>query len=660
MKAILPKRLIAGFLSSFMLADVLAFMPAFADEVTDTSATEAELVFTEVMFNPTYRENDQGLSATEDLTEYIEIVNITDHPISLKGAYVAYSSKGYDGSFKRNELVQHLPESEGYTLKAGEVAVLLLYNKAMASIGLGYDTEEAFMALYDFFRDFYKLSDNLTPENFYVLPRVESGSGTAIPGTFNLDNSATDTVLRFYDDTDTLKAEANYDASAWNRNNYSLNLMYTGTVAGHPLASEPYNVSQQGTPGRLFENQVSTEGMIPAADTDLLPIRFMEYNICATDSTQTHADGTSISKDERAAGVLRVINRQDPDILCLCEVNHALWLPVLSENLYGEDGQYNAYGYSSQGCRWDSNRQQSNVWDLYNLVLWKKDKFDLVDSGHFWCSATPDKANSYTWQDGTVGDFARCINWVILKDKASGACFFVLCQHIDAKVQASKEYSTLLITKKASELSQGLPVMMSGDWNLNDTNAAYAALTEGIYADARYRLPSPASLTLYGSFNKWGAYDGQQSRVPIDHCFVTRDLVYVNRVDVDYGVFDENETLYGSDHNATVYELLLNKVFLSEPETEPVTETVTEPETDEPTKIEDDSLTESATTPESEPEAFDTGTTGTDPPATDTSENTEETTNVSASGCKSVMCLGMLSVPVAVGAAMTLRRHRED
>lgn len=647
MKTARMKKLIAGLLVSVMAAGLpVMTVSADAEGETPEAKGDAELAFTEVMFNPTFRENDYGLSTSEDLLEYIEIANRTDHAISLKGAYVKCSTKGYDGTYKRNNLVQHLPEGEGFTLAAGEVAILLVYNKAQASIGLGYDTAENFKALYDFFRDFYVHSDQLELENFYVMPRVESGTDTAIAGTFNLDNSSVDTVLRFYNVNDALMAEVNYDAAYWNRNNLSLNLMYAGGTEGHPRASQPFNVSQYGTPGKLFENQITTRGMAPDSCADLLKINFMEYNVCATDSEQKHADGSAVTRAERAEGVLSVIARHDPDVLCLTEVNSTLWLDVLAEHLYGEDDPYGAYGYSSAGCKWDSSRQQTNVWDLYNMVLWKKDKYELVDSGHFWCSSQPNKPGTFTWLDGTTGDFARCINWVILKDRKSGAAFFVLCQHIDAKVQQARVNSTALIAEKAAELSQGLPVMMSGDWNLNDSNAAYKPLTEGIYADARYRLTSPDKLTLYSSFNSWGTQTDPQSRVPIDHCFVTRDLVYVDRVDVDYGVFNEADTLHGSDHNATVYQLCLKKVFLPEEETEEITDAPTEPVTELNTEPVTDVVTESVgTLPETAGEAQSVTSAVTDDAGAD-------------AGCASLLPAAAL-LPLVLAAGIVIRRRRD-
>lgn len=624
------KKGVSILVSLLMILTSLFICPPLSGEATIDQAHPAQVVITEVCFNPAFPENKFGIEKNADVLEFIEIYNRSDAALDLSGWTAAYAKNGYDDTFATCPLIQHLPEG-GYLLGAGETAVLAIVTAQVTQAAQAYATVEEFAALHAFFCELNNCADRLPVQNFYVLPTVESGTETAIEGRFNLGNSVTNAVIALRDASGATVCEANYDASYWNRNNYALNLMYTGTVPQHPLASEPFNVSNP-TPGFLFENQIpaDTAGLTAPVDQPTLRVKMMEYNVCATDE-----QGEGKITQERAQEVFKVINRHDPDILCLCEVNY-MWLPFLNETLVGEGNAYAVSGRSSSGAKYE--RPQRNTWDLYNLILWKTDTYTLVDSGNFWCSSTP-KRPTNRWEDGTVGDFNRCINWVILEEKETGAQFFVLCQHIDAKVPVARLYSTQLISKQATELSKGLPVLMTGDWNANDGSEAYWALMEsGQFADARYRTSSPSDMTLYGSFNKWGGNDNLQSRAPIDHCILSRDMVFVNSVHVDEGHYgDENQTLFAADHNATIYtlDMVIKTNTPPTPETTPETEAPTEPETQAPT-----------TEPSTESPAPSTEAPVTSAPVTDApaQETDDVTTPASTGGCQSSLALSALAV----------------
>ncbi|MCQ2430210.1 MAG: endonuclease/exonuclease/phosphatase family protein [Clostridia bacterium] len=571
-------RMISVLCAGLMLLSVLV-LPAAADD----APALPDAAITEVCFNTTYKSNDFDLSTSTDMLEFMEVVNLSGHDLDLHGWKVTYRTEGWDSEIKgTNEVVQRLSEG-GYILKAGEAAVFAVYTKDAVTAGLRYDTPEDFKAVYDLFLSINGSRATLPIENFYLIPKAVSGEQKNLSGTFNLDNSSTGVVLTVLDKDGGTVCECLYNAEERNRNNYSLNLMYTGTVKGHPKATEPFNIANP-TPGRLFDNQIVplAKGLTPPEGTATIPLKFMEYNVCATDSTQTHSDTRAVSMAERAEGIFTAIKSHDPDVLCLCEINFT-WVDYLNEALDGESGEYASYGKSSQGATWGAKRINKSTWDLFNLILWKKDKYDLIESGTFWCSKTPDKKGTFNWEDGTVGDFARGINWVILEEKVTGARFFVLCQHIDAKVPVARQYSARLIAQKAEELSQGLPVLMTGDWNTGDSSDAYAELMKsGKFGDARYRTTSPENMTLFGTGNSWGSRSIEYmiAMAPIDHCILSKDTVFVRRADAEYCIFDEADHLVGSDHNATVYELDLTVMSFREEETEAPTEPETIPDTE--------------------------------------------------------------------------------
>ena len=232
------------------------------------------------------------------------------------------------------------------------------------------------------------------------------------------------------------------------------------------------------------------------------------------------------------------------------------------------------------------------------------------------------------------------MNWVILKEKASGVEFFFMCAHLDAKVEEVRTLSAELIVNKATELSGGRPVIMVGDWNANERKPAYEILAYGPYADARYRTADLADMTVFNTYNKWGEYTDQYTtRPPIDHCFISPETVFVDSALMDPVYMDEGKTMYGSDHNATVFSLQL-LIPTVEPDTDSPTEESTETPTEPTTEVPD-------TTP------------ATDVPAEEgTTEGSPAETEAETSGCGSaILSVAILPIPLT---ALALRKREKE
>ncbi len=587
-------RMLAVLLLSTVLLGVGA-VPLAANASATTDEHPA-VVFTEICFNPAFEENDYGLETSADVFEYLELCNRSDTPVSLDGITLARSTGGYDGTYRTMPILP--PDGGDCRLDPGEIAVIAIPTADGYAAGLRTETDEDRAAYYRRFADFYGCADNLPSDRFYIADNRDNATGEAYDYGFNLSNSPENVVFRLA--AAELLCEVHFSAAEWNRNGYSLNLTWReGGSEGHPRASAPYNLGAY-TPGLLHDNQISTDGLTAVGDT--MPVRVMQYNICATDSTQTDTDGTPITMDERIGHAFDIIEGYDPDILALCEINY-LWVPRLQEEMTGEGCAYAGYGRSSRGATYGNRRINKETWDLFNLILWKTDTYELVEKGTFWCSSEPTRPNYFTWEDGLVGDFSRGINWVILRERATGGEFFVLCAHIDAKVAEARRRSAALIVEMATELCGGRPVLMLGDWNSNERAASYAELVTDGFADARYRIPDPTAMTLYGTTNGWGGYKDFKSRAPIDHCIVTPHNVFVESASMDPGYFDEAEELVSADHNATIFALRVGiHRTSSDLETEPTTEPLTEPDTESvDTQPETNSGDGDTTAPETEP-----------------------------------------------------------
>lgn len=616
-------------------AVAVAIPTATADDSADIAiaVVPTPLIITEVCYNPTFMENDMEdvVSPTTDVLEFVEVYNPSDEAVSLKDAVLRYSKTGYEGEFLENALVA--VSTSTMTVAPRGVAIICIYGGDAAKFGLTYDSDEGIKGIFEVFSQInVNLADTVKVEDFIIAPKTVSGSADKVSDkSFNLDNSTTDAVVRVVsvkDGAETLLCEAHYNAELWNRNICSVNMIFDPAVdPDHPDATVPFNESYP-TPGYLFDNQYPDADLTVEDATEKLLV--LEYNICASDSTQTHADGSQVTIGERMDKLESMIAQYQPDVIGLPEFND-LWLPEMKAYLAAEDCAYTAYGCSSQGREF-GKKDTNYKWDLINLVMYNKNKYDLVDEGYFWCSKDPDRRNYFTWEDGTVGDFARCINWVILRDKETEAEFLFVCAHIDAKVPLARTYSTALITQKATEIAAGRPVVMVGDWNCHESTEAYWNLHKDGYGDARYRVNSVTNMSIYSTMNKWGESTDLQTRPAIDHCIISKDSVTVNSAHRDMGEIEAG--VYASDHNATVFDLSYININAEEETTVPETDAPTEPVTNAPAE----SLTD---TPAGEQ--------GTD----------AETDGTQTGGCSSVMAASALVVAVLAGVVMMKKKKEK-
>lgn len=247
--------------------------------------------------------------------------------------------------------------------------------------------------------------------------------------------------------------------------------------------------------------------------------------------------------DARAANVTNLLHEVDADVLLLQEVSVG-WISYLQE--FMADFGYSYYAYGRYGAEFSDEEMESG--DAFTPILWKTDKYDLVDSGHFWLSSTPDVVRSARWIDGTVSDFPRCNCWVILRDKETGREIFVTAVHLDAYNSTVKYYSTDLIIQKMTELRGDRVAIAGGDWNLPLEDPAYALIAGSEYPDMRHQAEQT---TDEGTWNAFGKKPDDALGYG-DHVFIS-----TNAVSKVYDVLIEESKIDGvaiSDHYPIVVE----------------------------------------------------------------------------------------------------------
>lgn len=216
-----------------------------------------------------------------------------------------------------------------------------------------------------------------------------------------------------------------------------------------------------------------------SAETTNVPdeIKVMSYNIRLGSAN----DGTN-SWNLRYMATKEMIEDKMPDVF---GVQEALDYQVLFIDEMCED-------YECVGVGRDDGRKKGE----YMSIFWNKKTIKKVKWGTFWLSETPDKPSK-----GWDAECMRTATWAILKHKKSGKQFLFVNTHLDHVGEQAQRKGLALIAEKIRELNpKGLPVVLTGDFNVKPDNPALDAL-DGLLKCTRETAPRTDRSNTY---NAWG------------------------------------------------------------------------------------------------------------------------------------------------------------
>lgn len=198
------------------------------------------------------------------------------------------------------------------------------------------------------------------------------------------------------------------------------------------------------------------------------------------------------------------INFMSPDIFGAQEVLHT----QLVDMLKGLDG----YDYIGVG------RDDGKTGGEYAAVFYKKDRLRLLDHGDFWLSETPDRPG-LGWDAACVRicTWGKFTGMTATNDEA----FYFFNLHMDHVGVVARREAAKLIVSKVREIAQGAPVIITGDFNVDQKDEIYSifvqsGLLKDSYQSARQRFAEN------GTFNAYDINIYTDSR--IDHVFVSPEV----------------------------------------------------------------------------------------------------------------------------------------
>ena len=262
---------------------------------------------------------------------------------------------------------------------------------------------------------------------------------------------------------------------------------------------------------------------IPEA-TKTQQVTIMSYNVWISGTGEK-------SPKNRTDEIVANIREYSPDSFGLQEADEG-WMERLPAEL-------TEYAYVGIGR--NSNKGGGEA----SPVFYKKDKYELIDSGTFWLSKNPEKA-SKSWD----AMFKRICTYAILKDKQTGFTYAHFNAHFDHMGVLARVESVAVVAAKIKELAPNIPVVFSGDLNDYEGSDMYNRVLETGLRDTK----TLAETKNGGNITYHGYSSLSEKDKPIDFIFVNDFATNVKSYTVDSEMVNG---IYPSDHHPVISEVTL-------------------------------------------------------------------------------------------------------
>lgn len=206
-------------------------------------------------------------------------------------------------------------------------------------------------------------------------------------------------------------------------------------------------------------------------------------------------------------------------------------------------------GYDYYGVGREDGKEKGE----YQPLFWKKERFELVDKGHFWLSETPEKP-SHGWDAACE----RTAVWAKLQDKLSGRAYLFMNTHLDHVGEKARANGVRMLKERARILSgDSLEIVITGDFNADPSSSVILDMLDGgLLRNAR-------SVASEVSGPEWSYHDFGKLPLPerplIDYVFVSSDGSDVLSSSVLAEEDQDKGHIYLSDHAPILVKLSTKK-----------------------------------------------------------------------------------------------------
>jgi len=163
-------------------------------------------------------------------------------------------------------------------------------------------------------------------------------------------------------------------------------------------------------------------------------------------------------------------------------------------------------GYDWVGVGRSDGRQGGE----YSAILYRTSRLRPRRSDTFWFSDTPAVPGSMSWGNR----YERICTWAYFED-SEGPAFYAYNVHLDHESQPSRERSADLLMRTVGARNPLAPVVVTGDFNSGEDNAAAKTVASTLRDTFRVLHPDATEV---GTFN--GFTSGKTTGDKIDYVFV--------------------------------------------------------------------------------------------------------------------------------------------
>lgn len=233
--------------------------------------------------------------------------------------------------------------------------------------------------------------------------------------------------------------------------------------------------------------------------------------------------------ENRVKNIVQNIKNNNPDSFGLQEATPE-WIDAIAAAMPD-------YAYVGVGRNLDGSGEASPV-------FYKKDKYELIDSGVFFLSKTPNKPSR-----GWDAMFNRLCTYVVLKDKTTNFYYAHFNAHFDHMGVIARLESVAVVTEKVSKICNTFPVVFTGDLNDHEGGDMYNRVLEAGFRDTKSLAETADDKSTYHGYS-----DLLTKEKPIDFIFVNAMATKVSTYKVDTTKYDGE---YASDHHPVISEITL-------------------------------------------------------------------------------------------------------
>lgn len=237
-----------------------------------------------------------------------------------------------------------------------------------------------------------------------------------------------------------------------------------------------------------------------AARSEEVPLKILTFNLRYINSGDLGNRTWTARRDQ----VAKVIRENQPDVIGLQEAFRSML-----DDLAGRVPGYQEIGVG---------REDGKTKGEYAAILVRTERIKVLESGTFWLSDTPDVPNSMTWKNRVT----RVCTWARLLDQANDRQFCHFNSHLDHESQEAREKGVELILQRIGTSLNGLPFVITGDFNADESNGAIVKIKESPLhpVDAWRQLHPDIPLNESGTMSN---FTGEIDSGRIDYIFVPRE-----------------------------------------------------------------------------------------------------------------------------------------